>query len=114
MEVSGAAGGAAKRKREATPDADLCCDICHEVRCRHHYWREVALAASEELEPFGSVCVHLRSACRLPPVASVPVGARRLPCGRGLPAQALGVGFLGAERLAGSVRREGSCQQVCS
>ena len=47
MEVSGAAGGAAKRKREATPDADLCCDICHEVRCRHHYWREVALAARD-------------------------------------------------------------------
>ena len=74
MEVS----GAAKRKREATPDADLCCDICHEVRCRHYNWREVALAASNELEPFGSVCVHLRSACSHPPVASVAVGARKL------------------------------------
>jgi len=34
-EGAGGAGAAApeglKRKREATPDADFCCDICHEV-----------------------------------------------------------------------------------
>jgi hypothetical protein len=29
-----AAGDGAKRKREATPDADCCCDICHEVCVR--------------------------------------------------------------------------------
>ena len=34
MEAGGGERDGAKRKREATPDADCCCDICHEVGVR--------------------------------------------------------------------------------
>ena len=30
--MAGVGASGAKRKREVTPEADCCCDICHEVR----------------------------------------------------------------------------------
>ena len=113
MEGSGeVAGCGAKRKREASPDADLCCDSRHEVRClRPCWWRSRS--------PQGIHAGLLRTfmcapACNLPPVACR--SAQESYCGRRLPGNALRVGVSAAAwwRVLRSWRLSGLCNSIAT
>ena len=110
MEGGGeAAGCSAKRKREASPDADLCCDICHEVQRRHPCWWRSRSPQGTQAAPCRTlyVCTGLRS-----PTRGVWERAKRLLwAGGGRPALRCGSGVGGAAwwRLVPSERLYGTC-----
>jgi len=82
--MAGVGASGAKRKREVTPEADCCCDICHEVRTASRF-----------------------PACeRVPECAQLGCGFRQAQEGSRTPARVPRLSDL--QRSAGGRRKEGS------